>query len=111
MTTITNEYMQQELQKTKQYTMIILKPGPNVGREDVQQIIWEHGRRNFQLRADGVMNIVSPIATESEIVGIAILDTDVNTAKELMDEDPAIKEGVFVYEALSCRSFPGDILK
>ena len=27
-----------------------------------------------------------------------------------MDQDPAVKEGVLVYEAHPCRSFPGDCL-
>jgi hypothetical protein len=27
-----------------------------------------------------------------------------------MDEDPAVKAGVFVYEVHPCRSFPGDSL-
>ena len=27
-----------------------------------------------------------------------------------MDQDPAVKEGIFVYEAHPCRSFPGDCL-
>jgi hypothetical protein len=25
-----------------------------------------------------------------------------------MDQDPAVKEGILVYEAYPCRSFPGD---
>ena len=27
-----------------------------------------------------------------------------------MDQDPAVKEGIFLYEAHSCRSFIGDCL-
>ena len=27
-----------------------------------------------------------------------------------MDQDPVVKEGIFVYEAHPCRSFPGDCL-
>ena len=27
-----------------------------------------------------------------------------------MDQDPAVREGIFVYEAHPCRSFPGDCL-
>jgi len=27
-----------------------------------------------------------------------------------MDEDPAVKEGIFTYELHPCRSFPGDCL-
>ena len=35
---------------------------------------------------------------------------NIEETKKIMDEDPAVKEGVFVYQILSCRSFPGDRL-
>ena len=107
---ITNEFMQEMLIKTKEYTLMLLKPGPNANREDVQQIIWEHGRNNFKLRAEGLLSIVCPIAKESEIVGIGIFNADEATVHERLKEDPAIKEGVFIYELLPARSFPGDSL-
>jgi hypothetical protein len=30
--------------------------------------------------------------------------------KRMMDDDPGVKAGVFVYEVHACRSFPGDAL-
>ena len=44
------------------------------------------------------------------ISGIGIFYADLDKVKSIMDEDPAVKEGVFVYEIHACRSFPGDCL-
>ena len=45
MTEITDEYMQDMLTRIKEYTMVLLKPGPNANSENVRSIIWEHARR------------------------------------------------------------------
>jgi hypothetical protein len=110
MTTITDEYMMQMLTKTKPYCIVLLKPGPNIQHQDLKKIIWEHGRRNFQLRAEGLLSIVCPVSADSDVNGVGIFNTTIEETKKIMDEDPAVKEGVFVYQILSCRSFPGDRL-
>ena len=107
---ITDEYMQQMLAKSKEYTLVLLKSIPGVQKENIQQILWEHGRRNFQLREEGILSIVAPVTREHEIAGIAIFHTGTDKAREIMDEDPAVKEGIFRYEILPIRSFPGDTL-
>jgi hypothetical protein len=107
---ITDEYMQEMLTKTKTYTLMLLKPGPNVQREDVKQIIWEHGRNNFKLRAEGLLSIVCPVALESEVVGIGIFNADADVVHDRLKEDPAIQAGIFIYELLPVRGFPGDCL-
>jgi predicted extracellular nuclease len=38
------------------------------------------------------------------------LESSIQQVKRMMDEDPGVKEGVFVYEIHACRSFPGDCL-
>jgi hypothetical protein len=111
MTTITDEYMHSMFPQTKEYTLMLLKPGPGVDQEGVEKIIWEHGRRNFALRADGLMSIVCPVTIESGISGLGIFNTDIEETRKLMEEDPAVIAGVFVYELLPCRSFPGDCLR
>ena len=52
MTQITDEFMKQMLVTVKNYTVVILKPGPQKNRADAQSIKWEHGRKNFVLRAE-----------------------------------------------------------
>jgi hypothetical protein len=110
MAIISDEYMQEMLTKTKEYSILLLKPGPNAAHPDFKNIIWEHGRRNFSLRADGLLSIVCPITMEADINGLGIFNTSVDEARKIMDEDPAVKEGIFIYEILPCRSFPGDSL-
>jgi hypothetical protein len=110
MTTITDEYMRQMLSKTRPYCIVILKAGPNRHMDGVEKIIWEHGRRNFALRADGVLSIVCPISDGSDISGIGIFNAPVEEVKKIMDEDPAVKAGVLIYETHACRGFPGSCL-
>ena len=107
---ITDDYMQQMLMKSKEYTLVLLKSNPAAQKDNIQQIIWEHGRRNFQLRAEGLLSIVAPVTQQHELAGIAIFHADAEKAKEIMDDDPAVKEGVFTYEILPIRSFAGDSL-
>lgn len=107
MTTITDEYMRQIISQTRQYCIVILKAGPNRLEEGVEKIIWEHGRRNFELRAEGVLPIVCPISDGSDVSGIGIFNAPLEEVKKIMDEDPGVKAGVFVYELHVCRSFPG----
>ena len=76
MTEITDEFMRRMISGTKSYSIVILKAGPKRDKTGVEEVIWEHGRRN--------------------------------DVRLLMEEDPGVKEGVFVYEIHACRSFPGD---
>ena len=62
------------------------------------------------LRSEGLMNIVAPVIAQHAIAGICIFDADEEKVKTIMNEDPAVKEGIFTYELLPIRSFPGDSL-
>ena len=110
MTTITDEFMREKMTEARQYCIVILKAGPNKQQEGVEKIIWEHGRRNFALRADGILSIVCPVRDGSDVSGIGIFNASLEEVQKIMDEDPGVKEGVFVYEAHVCRGFPGDSL-
>lgn len=102
--------MMEMRKNTKNYCAVILKTGPQFGMPGVEKIIWEHGRRNFSLRAEGLLSIVCPIADNSDTKGIGIFNGDPEKIKEIMDEDPGVKQGVFTFEIHPCRSFPGDSL-
>ena len=110
MATITDEFMRQMMTTTRNYSILILKIGPNIRRDDVKKIIWEHGRRNFELRAEGLLPIVCPATDDSDIAGIGIFNASPDEVKKIMDEDPGVQAGIFVYEIHPCRSFPGDSL-
>jgi len=110
MATITDEYMMQLLPTTKAYTVVILKSGPKRNEPGVEKIIWEHGRNNFSLRADGMLSIVCPVTDGSDVCGVGVFNAAPEEVKKIMEDDPGVKAGVFVYEVHSCKSFPGDSL-
>jgi hypothetical protein len=110
MSEITNDFMRQMISRTRNYCVVILKAGPNRNQPGVEKIIWEHARRNFALQAEGLLSIVCPISDGSEVSGVGIFSADIYAVRLIMDGDPAVREGVFVYEIHACRSFPGDTL-
>src|SRR4051794_2280610 len=92
------------------YSVAILKQGPNFGDETAPAIIWEHGRRNFGLRDDGVLAVVLPVADGSDVCGVGVFAATVEETTAIMDDDPGVSAGVFSYEVHPCRGFPGDAL-
>jgi hypothetical protein len=110
MAEITDEYMFQMLGKTKEYSIVLLKPGTKSDHPDLKKILWEHVRINFSLRAQGVLSIVCPVTVEASLSGLGIFNAPIEETKKIMDEDPAIMEGVLDYEVYPCKSFPGDKL-
>jgi hypothetical protein len=110
MTDITDDYMRAMLAKAKGYTLVLLKAAANYGAPGAGPTIFEHGRRNFELRAEGVLPIVCPIIDDSEWAGIGIFDAPVDEVARIMDGDPGVQAGIFTYEIHPIRSFPGDAL-
>jgi hypothetical protein len=109
-TPISDEYMHEMLAKTKGYAVVFLKAGPNINAPDARPTIFEHGRRNFALRAEGVLPIVCPVTDDSEWAGIGIFDASPEEVTRIMDADPGVQAGIFTYEVHTVRSFPGDTL-
>jgi hypothetical protein len=107
---ITDDFMRERLAQSKTYTVMLLKQGPNWDEPDRDAIIWEHGRRNFALRADGVLAIVVPITDESQWCGLGIFDASADEVARIMDDDPGVRAGIFEYEIHPGRAFPGDQL-
>jgi hypothetical protein len=110
MTEITDEFMREMISCTRNYCVVILKAGPNRNMHGAEKIIWEHARRNFALRARGLLPIVCPVMDGSEVSGVGIFNAEISGVISLMDEDPAVKQDFFSYEIHACRSFPGDSL-
>jgi hypothetical protein len=98
------------LPAARQYTVVILKQGPNFGGDDTPAIIWEHGRRNFSLRHEGLMPVVLPVTDGSEVCGVGVFTGSVDETTAVMNDDPGVQAGVFTLEVHSCRGFPGDAL-
>jgi hypothetical protein len=98
------------IEKTKPYTVVILRRTTKIGEPGTDRIVWEHGRRNFELRRDGILRVVCPVRDESGVSGVGIFSTDLEETRRIMDEDPGVRAGIFVYETHLTRSFPGDTL-
>ncbi len=107
---ITDEMMKAALPTAKAYCLLILKAGPNRAMPGVESIIWEHGRRNFALRAAGLLSIACPVGDGTEVCGIGIFNADVQQVRDIMDGDPGVQAGVFVYDLHPSRGLPGSCL-
>jgi hypothetical protein len=110
MKTFTDEEMGRLLPTAKTYSVVILKRGPRFSDDDAPGIVWEHGRRNFGLRDDGVLAVVLPVTDESDVCGIGVFAATVEDTTAIMNDDPAVAAGIFTYQVHPCRGFPGDAL-
>lgn len=108
MTTITDDFMREMLGKSREYSLVLLRYTPRRREPGADTIVWEHGRRNFQLRAEGLLSIVGPVVGGTELAGIGIFNADLERTREIMDADPGVQAGLFTYEVHRIRGFPGD---
>jgi hypothetical protein len=102
------------LDKTQLYTVVLLSRGPNYRPDGDRSVIWEHGRRNFELRAAGKLAIVVPMGPggegDSDVVGLCIMTTTIEETAAIMAADPAVVAGWLVPEIRAGQGFPGDAL-
>ncbi|ATA28248.1 hypothetical protein MLM_1661 [Mycobacterium lepraemurium] len=110
MKVFTDEETGRLLTTAKPYSVVILKRGPGFGDESAAGVIWEHGRRNFGLRDDGVLAVVLPASDGSDVCGVGVFAATVDETTRIMGEDPGVAAGVFTYEVHACRGFPGGAL-
>ena len=110
MVTISDDDMRHMLGTAREYCVVILRHGPKYHEPGVEKIVWEHARRNFAMRAGGELAIVCAIRDDSEVSGIGIFRGSLDEVRQLMDDDPGVKAGTFMYEIHIGRSFPGDRL-
>ena len=113
---VSDETLKQALPQTRAYTVVVLKAGPRFSAPgpdrdpEVARIVWEHGKRNFALRAAGLMPVVCPVADGSGVTGFSIFDATPEEVDRIMSLDPGVQAGVFTYDIHPTRSFPGSIL-
>jgi len=105
---VTDEYIRDMLTRTQLYSVVLLRRAARYAEPDARGIIWEHGRRNFALRADGVLAVVCPAADDSDLAGVGIFNATPEETARIMDGDPAVQAGVLSYEVHPVRGFPGD---
>ena len=107
---VSDDEMAQARAGARGYTIAILKRGPAYSPPHSDAIILAHARRNFRLRAAGLLVIVCPISDGTEVAGIGIFDADTEAVERIMRGDPAIQANVLTWETHPAFSFPGDAL-
>lgn len=105
-----DEAMRAAMGTTRPYTVVILRDGPRADHQERDRLVWEHGRRNFRLRAAGLLAVVLPVRDETEVDGIGVFDLDPEETRAVMAADPGVQAGIFAFEVHPARSFPGDRL-
>ena len=113
---VTDEMLKESLGRTEPYAVVILTagarfsaPGPDRDPE-VGKIIWAHGKRNFALRAAGLLAVVCPVADGTNIAGIGVFAATPEDTDRIYARDPAVRAGVLRYEVHPTRTFPGSTL-
>jgi hypothetical protein len=107
---IDDEYMKRRLTQARTYTLVILHKTAKMADDGARAIVWEHGRRNMALQAEGTMPLVFPVGDETDISGVAVFLGTPDEVREIMDGDPGVTAGLFTYEVHACRGFPGSAL-
>jgi hypothetical protein len=107
---IDDDEMQRTLALTRSYSVVILRKGPRYAEPGARAIIWEHGRRNMQLRVAGILSVVLPIRDDSELAGIGVFAGSVEETQRIMGGDPAVTAQVLVAEVHPASGFPGATL-
>jgi len=97
-------------QTTRPYTIVILLKTPKINETGSDKIIWEHARRNYELRREDKLCIVCPIRDDTKTAGLYIFSSNVEETTRIMNGDPGVTAGIFAYEIHPGRSFPGDTL-
>lgn len=107
---IDDDEMRRTLEQTRSYTVVLLRTGPRYTEPGAREIIWEHGRRNMQLRDAGILNVVLPIRDDSELAGVGVFAGSVEETQRIIDGDPAVQAQVLVAEVHPASGFPGATL-
>lgn len=110
MKVITDDEMREKLIRSRDYTMALLRVAPAADLPESRPLIWEYGRRNFSLRAEGILPIVVRVADDSEWAGFGIFNASPAETERILAEDPVIQAGIFTYELHPVKGFPGDCL-
>jgi hypothetical protein len=105
--TITDEFMRERIGKARPYTVALLLKTASHDPSKHGPLVWEHGRRNMALQADGVLAMVLPASDDSDWAGIGVFDASPEEVRRIIDADPGIQAGIFSYEIHPVRGFPG----
>ena len=107
---ITDEQMRERLSRAGAYTAVVLRKTAAFVRPEVDPTIWEHGRRNMQLVAAGLMPIVLPVLDDTDVAGLAVFAASPGDTRAILEDDPGVRAGIFTFDLHPARGFPGAAL-
>ncbi len=108
-TTVTDEQIRDLAATAKPYSLAVLRWGRERYSDGAEATELEHQRRMVSLRADGVIAILCPIASDT-LAGVAVMTVPTEQAKDIMAADPCVRAGMIVCEIYQCHGFPGDAI-
>ena len=108
---ITDETMRARLDAAQTYTAMVLRTTATFVRPDVDEIVWEHGRRNMALVEAGLLSIVLPVTDTSGLAGFGIFALTPEDVTTVMAADPGVRAGIFTYDVHPVRGFSGAALR
>ena len=108
-TTVTDEQVRELAATARPYSLAILSWGPERHMDGAEATEQEHQRRMVSLRANGVIAVLCPVASDT-LSGVAIMNVTPEEAREIMDGDPCVQAGMMRCEVHLCHGFPGDAL-
>ena len=109
MNTVTDEQVHELAATARPYSLGLLWWGPErhgVGADETERL---HQRRMVSLRADGVIAVLCPVASDT-LAGVAIMTVSPEDAGAILDDDPCVQAGIMRREVHPCHGFPGDAL-
>lgn len=112
-TTVSQEYIRQQISKGRQYCLAFLKRGPKQSTDTlaIKRDQDKHLEYLFSLKKQGKLPIFGPLFEESNLRGVCIFNiADKDSVKKLLDADPHIKSGRLSYEIYRWFGIPGDSL-
>lgn len=111
---VTLKYIQDQISKGKQYTIVLLKASNATEQRSSQELEaqqTEHLKYLFSLKAQGKLPVFGPFVRSGELRGICIFNSaDEAEVKRLIESDPHVKSGRLVYEIHPWFGIPGDCL-
>lgn len=108
-TRVTDEQIQALASTAKPFSLALLQWAPERTMDGADAIELEHQRRMVSLRADGVIAVLCPVASDT-VAGVAIMTVPAEEATEIMAGDPCVQAGMMRCDVHPCHGFPGDAL-
>jgi hypothetical protein len=106
---VTDEQIAQLAATARPYSAALLWWGAERHRDGAETIEREHQRRMVSLRAEGVIAVLCPAASDT-LAGVVIMTVPPEEATRIMADDPCVRASMIRCEVHACHGFPGDAL-